>query len=59
LAAGEQALDDLAAAEATMEAFSNRSPWSDIRDDVRTKMGLDPTENDLETETPETTPTTP
>lgn len=59
LAAGEQALDDLAAAEATMEAFSNRSPWSDIRDDVRTKMGLDPTENDLETEAPETTPTTP
>jgi hypothetical protein len=57
--AGEQALDDLAAAEANMEAFSNRSPWSDIRDDVRVKMGLDPTENDLEAEAPETSPTTP
>jgi hypothetical protein len=30
-----------------MEAYSNRSPWSDIRDDVRAKMGLDPAENDL------------
>lgn len=47
VAAGEQALDNLATAEANMEAYSNRSPWSEIRDDVRTKMGLDPTENDL------------
>jgi hypothetical protein len=47
VAAGTQALDDLASAEATMETYSNRSPWSEIRDDVRTKMGLDPTENDL------------
>lgn len=52
VAAGDQALDDLAAAEANMEAYSNRSPWSEIRDDVRTKMGLDPTENDLVSETP-------
>jgi hypothetical protein len=47
VAAGEQALDNLATAEANMEAYSNRSAWSEIRDDVRTKMGLDPTENDL------------
>lgn len=47
VAAGTLALDDLASAEAKMEAYSNRAPWSDIRDDVRTKMGLDPTENDL------------
>jgi len=50
--AGEQALADLAAAEANMEAYSNRAPWSDIRDDVRTKMGLDPAENDLVSEEP-------
>ena len=35
-----------------MEAYSNRSSWIEIRDDVRTKMGLDPTENDLVTTTP-------
>jgi hypothetical protein len=50
--AGEQALADLAAAEANMEAYSNRAPWSDIRDDVRAKMGLDPAENDLVSEDP-------
>jgi hypothetical protein len=47
IAAGELALDDLATAEANMTAYSNRAPWSDIRDDVRAKMGLEPTENDL------------
>ena len=51
-AAGAQALDDLATAEGNMEAYSNRSSWIEIRDDVRTKMGLDPTENDLVTTTP-------
>jgi hypothetical protein len=35
-----------------MEVNSNRAPWSDIRDDVRAKMGLDPLENDLVAETP-------
>jgi hypothetical protein len=59
IAAGEQALDDLAAAEASMEAFSNRAAWSNIRDDVRAKMGLDPAENDLETGAPQTTPAAP
>ncbi len=44
---GEVALADLAAAEANMEAYSNRAPWSEIRDDVRARMGLDPAENDL------------
>jgi len=47
IAAGELALDNLATAEANMEAYSNRAPWSEIRDDVRAKMDLDPAENDL------------
>jgi hypothetical protein len=46
------AFSDLSAAEANMEAYSNRAPWGDIRDDVREKMGLDPLENDLVTEAP-------
>jgi hypothetical protein len=55
------AFDDLAAAEANMEAYSNRAPWGEIRDDVRAKMGLDPAENDLVTEAPvdPTAPLTP
>jgi hypothetical protein len=56
LEAGEAALQELKDAEATMEAYSNRAPWSEIRDDVRVKMGLDPTEDDVaaaEAEAPE------
>jgi hypothetical protein len=58
---GATAFSDLSAAEANMETYSNRSPWSDIRDDVRAKMGLDPVENDLVTEAPAdpTAPLTP
>jgi hypothetical protein len=58
---GATAFSDLSAAEANMEAYSNRSPWSDIRDDVRAKMNLDPMENDLVTEAPAdpTAPLTP
>jgi hypothetical protein len=47
IAAGVAALADLADAEANMEAYSNRGTWSDIRADVRTRMGLDPLEDDL------------
>jgi hypothetical protein len=48
---------ELATTEANMEAYSNRAPWEDIRDDVRARMGLDPAENDLVTEAPPSTST--
>jgi hypothetical protein len=55
------AFSDLTAAEANMEAYSNRAPWGEIRDAVRAKMELDPAENDLVTEAPvdPTAPLTP
>jgi hypothetical protein len=49
---GATAFSDLSSAEANMEAWSNRSEWSVIRDDVRSKMDLDPMENDLVVTTP-------
>ena len=56
VAAHELALDDLETAEANMAFYSNRALWSEIRDDVRAKMGLDPAEDDLaEAEPTETT----
>ena len=49
-------LADLDLAEANMEAYSNRAPWDQIRDDVRMRMGLDPEENDLVTVAPPLVP---
>lgn len=57
IAQGEAALADLTLAEANMEAYSNRAPWIEIRDDVRARMGLDPVENDLVTVVPPLVPT--
>jgi hypothetical protein len=51
VAESELALDDLETAEANMVAYSNRAPWSEIREAVREKMGLEPAENDLATAT--------
>jgi hypothetical protein len=52
----DTALKELATAEANMELYSNRAPWDQIRDEVRARMGLDPAENDLVTETTPTDP---